>query len=58
MLGMQPQNKSMISDELFTPFLQPQEENFKLCFEFAKMNFKFHRFLDVNDLSVNRAITG
>lgn len=37
---------------------QYTEDNFKLCFQFAKSNFKFHRFLDVNDLNVTRSIKG
>ena len=39
-------------------FLQPSEENFKLSFQFAKSNFRFHRYLDVNDLNVRRSVKG
>ena len=37
---------------------QVGEENFKLCFQFAQSNFKFHRYLDVNDLNVSRSVKG
>lgn len=33
-------------------------ENYRLCFKYARSNFKYHKFLDVNELLVELAIKG
>lgn len=35
-----------------------EPEDFKLCFQFCKSNFLYHRFLSVNDMEVTRNIQG
>ena len=38
--------------------LQPSDENFELCFQYVKSNFRHHRFLDVDSFKVTRTIKG
>lgn len=38
--------------------MQPQEENFDLCFQYVESNFRYHRFLDVDSFKVSRTIKG
>jgi hypothetical protein len=43
---------------IFLCCLQPSDENFELCFQYVKSNFRHHRFLDVDSFKVTRAIKG
>lgn len=43
--------------QIMTGF-EPTEENFNICYKFAKSNFRFHRYLNADELKVTRSIQG
>ena len=36
--------------------IQSDEENYKLCYQYAMSNFKYHRYLSVDSLRVGRSV--